>query len=210
MPPMPPNVGGDRPFRAATSCQRCRAAETGAMGRAYVKEEVRPSGGERIVRHPRAQPSENIFADADTASLLGGQAVEHEVFIIDDDRLSRWALGKVLVRAGYRVREAGTAEEGLAGIQKAAPHLVFLDMHLPDQDGLSVLHLLQELRPTLPVVVISADLPLGEARRLCQAGAQGCLAKPCAPSVVIALTESLLSPPARLDDVKEALWAEPM
>lgn len=117
-----------------------------------------------------------------------------EVLIIDDDKLTRWSLGSVLARAGYDVREARTAAEGLTGVRERAPHLVFLDVHLPDGGGASVLRMLREVQPTLPVVVMSADLPRDDARRLCQSGAQGYLAKPCAPPLVVALADSLLRP----------------
>jgi CheY-like chemotaxis protein len=80
-----------------------------------------------------------------------------EILVIDDDKLTRWSLARVLIRAGYRVQEASSASEGLTRVQDAAPDLVFLDCRLPDGDGTSVLQRLQEVRPRLPVVMISAD-----------------------------------------------------
>jgi len=119
--------------------------------------------------------------------------VMREILIIDDDRLTRWSLARVLIRAGYRVQEVSSASEGLTRVQDAAPDLVFLDCRLPDGDGTSVLQRLRELRPRLPVVMISADATRETARRLCQLGAYAYLAKPCAPASVVALADTLLS-----------------
>jgi DNA-binding NtrC family response regulator len=121
--------------------------------------------------------------------------VMREILVIDDDKLTRWSLARVLTRAGYRVREASSASEGLTRVQEAAPDLVFLDCRLPDGDGASVLQMLQEIRPRLPVVMISADAPREAVRCLCRLGAHGYLEKPCSPTLVVALADSLLRPP---------------
>jgi DNA-binding NtrC family response regulator len=115
------------------------------------------------------------------------------ILVIDDDKLTRWSLARVLTRAGYRVREAGSAADGVTRVREAWPDLVFLDLRLPDGDGASVLQILHELRPQLPVVMISADTTREAARRLCQLGAYAYLEKPCAPAVVVTLADTLLS-----------------
>lgn len=122
--------------------------------------------------------------------------VMREILVIDDDKLTRWSLARVLTRAGYRVQEAGSASEGLTRLQESAPDLVFLDCCLPDGDGASVLQMLQELRPRLPVVMISADAPREGVRCLCRLGAHGYLEKPCSATLVVALADSLLGSPA--------------
>ena len=119
--------------------------------------------------------------------------VMREILVIDDDKLTRWSLARVLTRAGYSVQEASSASEGLTRVQEAAPDLIFLDCRLPDGDGASVLQMLQELRPRLPVVMISADATREAVRRLYQLGASAYLEKPCAPASVVALAETLLS-----------------
>ena len=118
-----------------------------------------------------------------------------EILVIDDDKLTRWSLARVLTRAGYRVLEAGSASEGLTLVHAGAPDLVFLDCCLPDGDGVFVLQALQELQPSLPVVMISADAPREIVRSLCRLGAHGYLEKPCSPTLVVALAGSLLGPP---------------
>jgi DNA-binding NtrC family response regulator len=124
-----------------------------------------------------------------------------EVLIIDDNKLTRWAFARVLARAGYRVQEVETAHEGLARVKEAPPDLVFLDCHLPDGDGAAVLQALQDLRPMLPVVMTSAEMPQEAAGCLCRLGARGFLAKPCTPALVVALADALLSREVRPDDV---------
>jgi DNA-binding response OmpR family regulator len=99
------------------------------------------------------------------------------ILVIDDDKLFRWAVTKVLARAGYRVHEAVTAKDGLAAIQDGRPDLVLLDIGLPDLDGFTVLQSVREIRPDLPVLMVSA-VPAAEAgQRALGFGACGYLEK---------------------------------
>jgi DNA-binding NtrC family response regulator len=136
---------------------------------------------------------ERWVASGECSARTTAFALIRGILVIDDDRLTRWSPARVLIRAGYRVQEASSASEGLTRVQDAAPGLVFLDCRLPDGDGASVLQRLRELRPRLPVVMISADVTRETARRLCQLGAYASLAKPCAPASVVALADTLLS-----------------
>jgi DNA-binding NarL/FixJ family response regulator len=55
------------------------------------------------------------------------------------------------------VLHAGTCAEGIALARKKPLNLVFLDLNLPDNNGLECLTALKAARPSLPVVVISGQ-----------------------------------------------------
>ena len=99
----------------------------------------------------------------------------HEILVVDDDKLTRWSLARMLARFGYCVREAGLAAEGLAQAGESPPDLVLLDLRLLDKDGGSVLRSLRESRPELPVIMMSADAtpPSPRGRRLSGQGLRG-------------------------------------
>ena len=73
------------------------------------------------------------------------------VLIVEDERVSREALGNLLSRFGYRVELAESAEDALAMIRRRLrPDVVLLDVDLPGMNGLE---LLAHLRETMPDVV---------------------------------------------------------
>ncbi len=72
------------------------------------------------------------------------------VLVIDDDRLVRWTMSTILGRAGYRVHEAGTGEEGLSLTPRVAPDVVLLDIGLPDADGFTGLQRIRQTHPISP------------------------------------------------------------
>ena len=101
------------------------------------------------------------------------------VLVVDDDKLTRFSLSKILGRAGYRIREAASATEGMAAIEKERPGLVLLDIRLPDRDGFSVLQAIRASHPQLPVVMMTAHHTDDTATEASAQGAWGYLAKPC-------------------------------
>ena len=80
-----------------------------------------------------------------------------EIVLVEDDpdfaELYRWRLEL----DGYLVRVAATGRAGLEAIKENPPDLVYLDMRLPELDGLEVLEQLRAdpATATLPVVVLS-------------------------------------------------------
>lgn len=114
--------------------------------------------------------------------------------MIDDDKLIRWSITTVLGRAGYQVREAATAAEGLTAVESIAPNVVLLDINLPDADGFAVLEAIRHAHPELPALTMTADASPETARRALRLGARRHLEKPCDSAVLLAaVSESLQS-----------------
>jgi DNA-binding NtrC family response regulator len=114
------------------------------------------------------------------------------ILIIDDDRLTRWSVSRILGRAGYQIREASSVKEGTAALQGDRPDLVLLDIRLPDGDGFELLKTIRVRAPELPVVMITAHPSQETAQAALTFGARGHLAKPCDPERLQALVADAL------------------
>ncbi len=121
------------------------------------------------------------------------------VLIIDDDRLTRWSISMVLGRAGYRVEEAASGEEGLSKLATVRPDVVLADIALPDMDGYNVLRAIHTRHPALPVVLMSADATAAMAREALHQGAFAWLDKPCDPTELEAVLARAAGPAAAPD-----------
>jgi DNA-binding response OmpR family regulator len=64
--------------------------------------------------------------------------VSRTVLIVDDEALTRRAMGASLIRAGFEVVIARDGEEGLRLALENKPDVVILDMLLPKKDGLTL------------------------------------------------------------------------
>ncbi len=100
------------------------------------------------------------------------------VLVIDDEPSICWGFQQWFGDAGHLVETAGTAEEGLQRAASHPPDVVLLDVRLPGISGLEALDQLQRLRPSLPVIVMTAFGDLETAVRAVQLGAFEYLTKP--------------------------------
>src|SRR5215216_1672912 len=66
------------------------------------------------------------------------------VLVVDDDERLREYLRVNLEMDGFSVREAGSAEEGLAALEEEAPDLILLDVMMPHVDGWQMLQAVRE------------------------------------------------------------------
>jgi excisionase family DNA binding protein len=115
------------------------------------------------------------------------------VLIVDDDPRIREFVRVNLEMDGYMVREAGSAEEGLAVLDDQPPDLILLDVMMPGVDGWEMLRRVHERHGmgSIPVIMFSGQADSSNDHAVA-AGATGFLGKPFNPQDLIARTKELL------------------
>jgi len=125
------------------------------------------------------------------------------ILLIDDDHLTHENFARIFENTKYRLHLASDSIEGLHEIKKTDYNLVLLDVIMPDLKGrqsqtagLELLELIVELRPELPVIMMSVvDEKLVEAIKL---GAKDYIVKS-------SLTSELL-----LEKIEKQIFYEPL
>src|SRR4051794_40606981 len=102
------------------------------------------------------------------------------VLVVDDDDAVREVVRANLELEGYAVRDAGSAEEGLQVIDQEPPHLILLDVMMPEVDGWEMLRRIQERlgAGAIPVIVFSGQVDERAAGSAESRGASSFLGKP--------------------------------
>ncbi len=102
------------------------------------------------------------------------------VLIVDDDDAIRAFVRTALEQEGYAVREAGSADAGMAAIDEAKPDLILLDVLMPHVDGWEMLRRIQERHGAgaIPVVMFSGSVDATSQRDATSRGARGFVGKP--------------------------------
>jgi two-component system response regulator AtoC len=100
------------------------------------------------------------------------------ILIVDDDEALCRSIQLIMKTKGYAVRYANTAAEGREMLSAEMPDLLFLDLMLPDADGLEVLEALATEYPGLPVVVVSGRQDMAATITAMRHGASDYLRKP--------------------------------
>ncbi len=102
----------------------------------------------------------------------------YSVLIIDDDDQLRLSFEKLLTEEGYLVKSAMSGEIGIKLCKKEKFDLVILDMRLPGINGLKTFRFIHEIKPKLPVIMMTAYSTTATAIEAIKAGAFDYILKP--------------------------------
>jgi len=115
------------------------------------------------------KPVEEDALLAELARVLCGQGEKARILIVEDDHDLARVIGEIFSRDTIEVQLAHTRQEALDACTDFQPHLLVLDIGLPDGDGFNVVDWLRqhETLSNLPLVVYSGrELAAAERRQL--------------------------------------------
>jgi DNA-binding NarL/FixJ family response regulator len=117
------------------------------------------------------------------------------VLVVDDAADFRELVRTLLERASFRVVEAADVDEALASVERTPPHLVLLDVCLPETSGYEIYRELRERCGTgLPIIFVSGERTDAYDRSAgLLLGADDYLLKPFDPGELIARVRRSLS-----------------
>ena len=110
------------------------------------------------------------------------------ILLVEDNVVNQRLASRLLEKKGHTVRTASTGSEGLDALQRERFDLAFMDVQMPDIDGLTVTRIIREREARgafpanpngrLPIIAMTAHAMVGDRERCLQAGMNGYLSKP--------------------------------
>ena len=122
------------------------------------------------------------------------EATAPTILVVDDFDDTRLMMRLWLEKRGFRVLEAADGAEALAVAREASPHLIIMDIEMPEMDGLAATRLMREeenLRD-VPIVAVSAYGEEHWRERAIEAGCNEYVSTPFEPAELEALIKSFL------------------
>lgn len=102
-----------------------------------------------------------------------------KILIVDDNDLMRTLLRGILRSEDYpTVSEARNGIVALDAIAKDKPDIVFLDVIMPEMDGIETLQNIKERYPDIAVIMITGNPSKENVEESIQTGASGFIVKP--------------------------------
>ena len=114
------------------------------------------------------------------------------IVVVEDEPAIRLGVVDVLRASGYEVTEAADGDSGLEASLHRGVDLVLLDLLLPRRDGLAVLAEIRKIRPTLPVIILTARGTEDDRVRGLKMGADDYVVKPFSARELLARVEAVL------------------
>jgi two-component system chemotaxis sensor kinase CheA len=132
------------------------------------------------------------FADWFSRKEMRPSATSQSVLLVDDSAFFRNMLAPVLKAAGYRVRVAPNAQEGLAALRSGQSFdVVLTDIEMPDMNGFEFAETIRadQHLGRLPIIALSSMVSPAAIERGRQAGFHDYVAKFDRPGLIAALKE---------------------
>jgi signal transduction histidine kinase/DNA-binding response OmpR family regulator len=116
------------------------------------------------------------------------------ILVADDIEDNRAVLSGLLTPIGFAVRECVDGVQAVRAFETWAPHLILIDVHMPELDGLSAIRRIRALPGggAVKIVCVTASASDDHRRAALDAGADDFLAKPVRDTQVLALLGALL------------------
>ena len=109
------------------------------------------------------------------------------IMIADDHAIVRQGLAKILEKNG-EMKDVAEHDNGVDALNWIRAHdcdVALIDISMPGMNGIELLKQLREVKPHLPVLVVSIYAEDQYAVRLIKAGASGYLTKGCSPATLL-------------------------
>ena len=151
---------------------------------------------------PASSPAARVFApgaEAVAAGSIPAEAVDpianDRVVVVADDSISvRKFVGRMLEKAGYRVKLASDGLEASELVAQIGCHLVITDLEMPRMNGYELMAQLRQDPVTrrIPVLVVTSRAGARHRDRAMKEGAMGFLTKPVQEDQLLQTVESLI------------------
>jgi two-component system nitrogen regulation response regulator GlnG len=126
------------------------------------------------------------------------------VWVVDDDESIRWVLEKGLSEHNIDVEVFESAHKVVLKLESENPDLILTDIKMPGTSGIDLLDQVQNLRPEIPVIIMTAHSDLESAVESYEHGAWEYLPKPFDIDEAVKMIErATLSPSQNLDSENE-------
>ena len=119
---------------------------------------------------------ENVNNDKKTAEKESDEMIK--ILIVDDNEDNLDILDRLLRKHPLMVYIAKSGNESVKIAKEEKPHLIFMDMHLPDISGKEASQLIKQDHPTAKIVALTGDINALEHEKNTQSVFDVCLAKP--------------------------------
>ena len=104
--------------------------------------------------------------------------MDKNIWVVDDDESIRWVLEKGLAESGMDVKTFDSANKVIKKLETENPQLILTDIRMPGPSGIELLDKVKELRPDIPVIIMTAHSDLDSAVESYEHGAWEYLPKP--------------------------------
>ncbi len=164
----------------------------------YLMKPVKHSGlFETISTAVRKHPVDRARKGGAARQTLREHGRKLRLLLAEDHPVNRKLAARILEKMGHTVKTVNNGKEAISAAQTEEFHLIFMDVQMPEMDGLQATRLLRQSeastgRRHVPIVALTAHAFNGDMERCMEAGMDGFIPKPIDPEEIYQVIENLV------------------
>lgn len=124
---------------------------------------------------PDLKPTDCVWPVKEKSNLL--------ILLVEDNIINQKLACHIIEKSGHSVEIAGNGREAIASLEKKKFDLVFMDVQMPEMDGLEATRTIRESRspkynPHIPIIAMTAYAMIDDKKRCLEAGMNDYISKP--------------------------------
>jgi CheY-like chemotaxis protein len=121
------------------------------------------------------------------------------IVLIEDNEQNRYLVTFLLERSGFAVSSASDGLRGIELVASVMPHIILLDIQLPNLDGYAIARLLRQNREFdgIPIIAVTSFAMAGDREKAISAGCDVYIEKPIDPDTFVETVKSFLDAKAK-------------
>ncbi len=128
-----------------------------------------------------------------------------DIWVVDDDESIRWVLEKGLSENGIEVETFDSANKVIKKLETENPSLILTDIKMPGKSGIDLLDEVKELRPEIPIIIMTAHSDLQSAVESYEHGAWEYLPKPFDIEEAVSMVQRATAKDnSKIDEINES------
>lgn len=142
-----------------------------------------------------ALPANHAGIEGTAADIFHAATCGH-ILVADDNKTNQKVIGKILERAGHTVTFADNGQVALETLQHDQFDIAFMDINMPELNGLEATKLYKFARAgadEVPIYALTADVTETMRIKCKDAGMAGCLSKPIEPAKLLAVIDEQIT-----------------
>lgn len=194
-------------FEAGTSWVRLQQKVRGKLEQVQADDERQKKLAEAQAKERERQAILNVEIEPLLLSTMADRRLRHtrtEILVIEDEDFTR-SLVDALLKKDNSVSSLRQGTHALTHYAIKAPHIVFLDINLPDVSGHDLLKKIMAMDPDAYVVMLSGSGDRANVLRAVEAGARGFIGKPFTREKLLHYISKCPTTPANTTQQKEKL-----
>lgn len=129
---------------------------------------------------------------------------KQKILVVEDEKDIRDLVRLNLERAGFEISTASDGREAFRKVQESAPHLIVLDLMLPEMDGKEFTKLLKAREETKEIPIVMLTAKTEEVDRIVgfELGADDYIPKPFSPKELVLRVKAVLKRSQKKSEVE--------